>query len=517
MKPKRRLVRWLAGAVFVVSLGVAMAAAMTDDLAAVRLGERLFGDARFSQPAEVGRGAAVSCQTCHFSDRAEGPRAFCDFAARSPVLARDDGRRTTPRNSPTLLDALEGAGGNNLLHFDGAFATAEELVRETFVGRNFGWLPTEREEARRHFAHVIREDDGGSGGAKRRDSYASLLRGIDLQGPGRAQLAASFRIDVAHATDDEILAACARLVVAYLKTLRFSRDAEGRHDGSAYDRFLEENRLARAPRLGETPREYARRLGEQLAAMRAPRFVSASTTGDERAVATAERFGELELRGARIFFRSAIGAAQASGAGNCVECHVPPHFTDFGFHNTGAAQDEYDARHGAGAFARLEIPGVAERMEDHARWLPPTWKHPVAKGVFLPVDDSAAGEGTDLGLWNVCANPDFPAPQAALERLLNPGDRLLPDEVLGSSIARFKTSTLRGLGFSAPYLHTGRVATIEDVVRFYQRMSALAHEGKLRNAPPEFFAMRLGEDDVAPLAAFLRALDESSWLRAPAP
>jgi hypothetical protein len=46
------------------------------------------------------------------------------------------------------------------------------------------------------------------------------------------------------------------------------------------------------------------------------------------------------------------------------------------------------------------------------------------------------------------------------------------------------------------------------VVRFYVSQSALARAGQLRNGARELSAMQIGEDDVAPLAAFLRALNE---------
>jgi len=162
-----------------------------------------------------------------------------------------------------------------------------------------------------------------------------------------------------------------------------------------------------------------------------------------------------------------------------------------------------------------------------------------------------AGRGeTDLGLWNVYANPDFPAPQAGLWQItpalmgLTPPEivntamnshqfafsgtdgvrdgtfyvlastNLLlptanwvvfatntfdrhghfsfstpivaevpqtfyklslqmptPAEVLPRTIALFKTPTLRDLGQSDPYLHTGRMNSIEDVIRFYQKFS----------------------------------------------
>jgi hypothetical protein len=40
---------------------------------------------------------------------------------------------------------------------------------------------------------------------------------------------------------------------------------------------------------------------------------------------------------------------------------MAPNFTDFGLHNTGATQEEYDAVHGQGAFAALAIPDLLTR------------------------------------------------------------------------------------------------------------------------------------------------------------
>jgi cytochrome c peroxidase len=303
------------------------------------------------------------------------------------------------------------------------------------------------------------------------------------------------------------LRGCARLVVAFLRSLQFSRDGDGQHNGAPYDAFLAANLLPRAPRSGESPREYARRLGELIAALRVPRYIEDPA---RRLVShdQAFRFGAEELRGMRIFFREGVGINQSSGAGNCVECHVPPHFTDFKFHNTGVAQDDFDSVHGGGEFAALEIPDLASRARDPNRWLPSTSAHPSARGVFSSVPSTHDPGATDLGLWNIYANPDFPASQPALARLFNPNGSRSADEVLISAIARFKTATVRDLGHSAPYLHTGRAATIEATVSLYQRMNATARDGKMRNAPPEFFAMRLDANDVGPLVAFLRALNE---------
>ena len=45
-------------------------------------------------------------------------------------------------------------------------------------------------------------------------------------------------------------------------------------------------------------------------------------------------------------------------------------------------------------------------------------------------------------------------------------------------------------------------------MRFYVSQSALARAGQLRNGARELSAMQISADDVAPLAAFLRALNE---------
>src|SRR5262249_34975252 len=150
-----------------------------------------------------------------------------------------------------------------------------------------------------------------------------------------------------------------------------------------------------------------------------------------------------------------------------------PNFTDFKFHNTGASQEEYDGLHGAGAFARMIIPTLAQRRDNHEAYLPATPQHPYAAAPFLGVPDVAHPERVDLGLWNVFANPDFPLPQprvlAALGLPKTIAARLLP-----LAIARFKTPSLRDLTDSAPYLHNGSKDTVEDVIEFYRTFSALS-------------------------------------------
>ena len=83
-----------------------------------------------------------------------------------------------------------------------------------------------------------------------------------------------------------------------------------------------------------------------------------------------------------------------------------------------------------------------------------------------------------------------------------------PAQALPLTIALFKTPNLRDLASSEPYLHTGRMNTLEDVLTFYQNFSSLARTGAVRNAASQLSGISLDNSAVAPLAAFLRSLDE---------
>ena len=111
-------------------------------------------------------------------------------------------------------------------------------------------------------------------------------------------------------------------------------------------------------------------------------------------------------------------------------------------------------------------------------------------------------------MWNIFANPDCPLPQSTLRRLLAPRNSGSEDQLLSRTLALFKTPGLRGLALSDPYLHTGRLRTLEEVIEFYRKFSELARRGEARNPAPELLGIRLAPEDVAPLTAFLRSLNE---------
>jgi cytochrome c peroxidase len=157
----------------------------------------------------------------------------------------------------------------------------------------------------------------------------------------------------------------------------------------------------------------------------------------------------------------------------------------------------------------LQIPTLAERNANFDAYMPMTPQHPNAMEPFRRGASASNAEYTDLGLWNVYLNPDYPNPQTNLQGFVcAAGKDCSVDQGLASTIAQFKTPVLRDLEDSAPYFHNGSALTFTDVINHYIQMSALARQGLMRNAPPEFANMSLDQDDVDALVAFLKSLTE---------
>jgi hypothetical protein len=554
-------------------------------------------------------GYSMNCRQCHMVEEEEttanqsifppydtGNRTYCDFAQRSPVPYNGDDRVVTPRNAMPLVDSLLPRSGPLFLHFDGQFATPQDLIVGTLTGRNYGWTPTQYSTAIHHIADIIRNDDGSGELAQQYGgfSYAVILEaGRNI---GQQYLVApqyEMQVDVTdtnnpeYVTDEQIVQNVAALITSYLETLVFSQDTNGEFNGSPYDTFLIQNGLPRQPNPGETPLQYSQRLLGLINNLANPQFVTDPADGSFMTQNQSFQFGTNELAGLKIFFALSSSNMVQPGfeVGNCVACHTPPAFSDFIFHNTGAAQEEYDSTWGNGAFMALAVPSLAQRESNYDAYLPPTTNHPDALGTFeSPPSTNAPGQ-VDLGLWNVFANSDFPAPQPGLQQiapLLIPdglpspvvnapalaGDNLsltghgvpgwtyyvlattnvaLPlvnwqvaatnsfdtsgnfsfaDQTSGISqkfyrltldttasvlpytIGLFKTPTVRDLSSSEPYLHTGRMDTIEDVINFYAIFSLKARDGLVRNGDPRLSGIFLDTNATAPLAAFLRSLNE---------
>ncbi len=473
------------------------------------------------------KGLSMNCRACHLVDDVlTSPggdmRTYADFARRSPIPARTDGKTHAPRNSPPLVNSTLARPGGVLLHFDAEFSSIEDLIAATFTGRNFGWLPGEKTQAIAHIANVVRGDDGSFDLTDTGLPYRILFAGTNPNTPDELRLPPQFRTFVGSGTDQEIFDAVVKVVAAYVNGLRFSQTEDsGAPIRSPFDVFLAMNGLPQAPDSNELPIDYSRRLLQFVKARESAGTLQLVTSNPNRMDGQFQfhsqpfSFGAQELAGLKMFLAEPVSLPAspteltAGKIGNCIACHAAPHFTDFKAHNTGTTQKEYDAipGHGSGAFMNLAIPSLDSRTADD---LPATEQHPTASERFRAVPSSGTTL-TDLGLWNVFANPDMPTPQSKIRTILCDEEQPCSTsqrELLDRALARFKTPGLRDLGHSAPFMHNGQFDTLDEVLDFYREMSDLARKGTLRNGAAQLRGIALRENDIAPLAAFLKAMNE---------
>lgn len=140
------------------------------------------------------------------------------------------------------------------------------------------------------------------------------------------------------------------------------------------------------------------------------------------------------------------GLALFMGKANCVACHNGPNLTDNQFHNLG-------------------VP------DDHVRGDP---------AVLASIRFDAKRTG----------HPDW----ARLEE--DPGRAQITHDP--ADFGAFRTMGLRNIRESPPYMHNGALATLEDVVRFYDQGG-----GEHPNKSPLMEPLGLSDDEIRDLVAFL--------------
>ena len=192
-------------------------------------------------------------------------------------------------------------------------------------------------------------------------------------------------------------------------------------------------------------------LGAAIAAFETT-LVSADSRFDRwRYGGQASALSDVEQLGWRVF----------SGEGRCTVCHLVGErhalLADGKFHVTGAG---FTALAG-GSFSV-----------------------PLASGVHTVLTDA------DLAAFAAAVSPDL----GRFEITLDPADRYA-----------FKTPSLRNVAHSAPYMHDGSLATLEDVVDFYDHGG-----GDAPDKSKAVSALGLGADRKRALVAFLRSLDGAS-------
>jgi cytochrome c peroxidase len=122
---------------------------------------------------------------------------------------------------------------------------------------------------------------------------------------------------------------------------------------------------------------------------------------------------DLEIEGLKLFV----------GKGSCVNCHNGPRLTDDHFHNTG-------------------VPAVPGRPEDRGR--------AVAVARVLADPFNCLGEQSDAQ----------PEQCGEIRFMVKDGEELE---------RAYKTPSLRGVAGRAPYMHSGQIETLEEVVEHYSR------------------------------------------------
>lgn len=292
-------------------------------------------------------GQSMNCRACHMVDDVlsapgGGMRTYADFARRSPIPARTDGKTHAPRNSPALVNSTLDRPGGVLFHFDAEFNSMEDLVAATFTGRNFGWLPGENAQAIAHIARVVRGDDGTGDLAQQFDglSYRLLFTGTNSAIPDDFRLPPQFRAFVGSGTDQEIFDAAVKVVAAYVNGLLFSQTEDsGAPIRSPFEVFLQINGLPQQPDPNETALDYSRRL-LQLVTVReldgTLQFITSNPhrqDGQFQFHSQAFQFGAVELDGLKMFLTEPASPPTATPAeivagkvGNCIACHAAPNF-----------------------------------------------------------------------------------------------------------------------------------------------------------------------------------------------
>jgi len=167
-------------------------------------------------------------------------------------------------------------------------------------------------------------------------------------------------------------------------------------------------------------------------------------------------------RGLRLF----VGKAA------CANCHQGPFFSDQSFHNLGVSQTGPNVA----ATDNGRFEGVNDILKSAVK----------ANGPYS--DDPTV-------VWiDSLVMPEEGAKCASTDSV----------EEMPSTCGQFRTPTLRNVAQSAPYMHNGSLATLGDVVRFYNRGGESS--GFVGRKDSRMRPLGLTDADVDDLVAFLETL-----------
>jgi cytochrome c peroxidase len=108
----------------------------------------------------------------------------------------------------------------------------------------------------------------------------------------------------------------------------------------------------------------------------------------------------------------------------------------------------------------------------------------------------------NTGLYNLDNKGAYPEKNTGLYEITHQ-----PDDM-----GRFKTPTLRNIALTAPYMHDGSVATLEDAIDHY-RLGGRAGQSPLKS--PFVSGFRLSDREKTDLLAFLNSLTDETFINNP--
>lgn len=118
----------------------------------------------------------------------------------------------------------------------------------------------------------------------------------------------------------------------------------------------------------------------------------------------------------------------------------------------------------------------------------------------------------NTGLFNIGSTGDFPFPNRGVFEITgNPED-----------MGKFRAPSLRNVALTAPYMHDGSIATLEEVLDFYAAggrniiEGANAGDGRVNpHKSPLISRIDLDEQDKADIVAFLKTLTDNEFIHNP--
>jgi cytochrome c peroxidase len=231
------------------------------------------------------------------------------------------------------------------------------------------------------------------------------------------------------------------------------KEQDAWHRMSAADRFAIDTAFAN---VGKAIEAYERLLDP--APSRFDRWVEGLRGGGTHAADA--RLDEEEIEGLRLFIDA--------GRSLCLRCHNGPLLTNHFFHDIGTARGD-------------------GRLPDFGRFL----------GLQAVLMDP----------FNCLGRYSDAAPRECTEL------RFIDKRHAEQEMGKFKTPTLRGLPRTAPYMHDGRFATLEEVIEHYR-------SPPVGPDPLEITPLELEDEEVGALVSFLQSLDggvnaDERWLRPP--